>query len=70
MSSCEFHGPVIEKAACFFRNAFCAVEESTAALIRPSLFHLSMSGAFLMNVLFATPMSVETRLPALFVPKM
>jgi hypothetical protein len=66
----EFHGPVIQKAACFLMKAFCAVDESTAALIRPSLFHLSISGAFFRKFLFATPMFDGSRLPALFVPKM
>src|SRR3954453_15643978 len=38
--------------------------------MRPSLFHLSISEAFLRNFGFATPMSDGSRLPALFVPKM
>src|SRR5438105_3587257 len=65
----EFHGPVIQNAACFFRNAFCAVEPSIFELIRPSLFHLSISGAFFRNFGFARPISDGSRLPALFTPK-
>ena len=69
LSVSMFHGPVTQKAACPLRNAFFAVPPSTFELIRPSLFHLSISGAFLRNILFATPMFDGSRLPALFVPK-
>ncbi len=64
-----FQGPVTQKAACFFRKAFCAVEESTFALIRPSLFHLSISFAFFRNVFEATPTSFGLSVPAFVVPK-
>ena len=69
LSVSEFQGPVIQNAACFFRNAFCAVELSTFELISPSLFHLSTSFAFRRKALLATPMSDASRLPALFTPK-
>src|SRR5690242_6231301 len=65
LSRSEFHGPVIQKAVCCFRKAFCAAELSTLELIRPSLFHLSTSDAFFSSVGFAIPMSDGSRLPAL-----
>src|SRR5882724_12141826 len=68
LSVSEFHGPVIQNAACFLRNAFCAVELSTFELISPSLFHLSTSFAFFRKALLATPMSDGSRLPALLTP--
>ena len=49
-----FHGPVIQKAALPVVNAFCAVPESTFALISFSLFHLSISDALARNFLFAS----------------
>src|SRR5262245_10120695 len=70
LSVSMFHGPVTQKAACCLRKAFCAVEPSTFALMRPSLFHLSISGEFLMNTGFATPMFDGSRFPAVFLPKM
>src|SRR6478735_2902767 len=64
-----FHGPVTQKAAWPLRNAFCAAPPSTLALIRPSLFHLSIRCAFFRKSGLATPMSFGLRLPALLVPK-
>ena len=69
LSVSAFHGPVIQKAAWPFRKAFCAVAPSTFELIRPSLFHLSISSAFLRKVGLATPMSDGSRFPALLMPK-
>ena len=47
-----------------------AVDESTAELMSPSLFHWSINDAFFRNALLATPMFDGSRLPALLVPKM
>ena len=69
LSVSAFHGPVIQKAVWPLRKAFCAATPSTLELIRPSLFHLSISFAFLSSVGLATPMSDGSRLPALLVPK-
>ena len=68
--SCEFHGPVTQKATFLLRKSCCAVDESTAELIRPSLFHVLIIPACLRKNLFATPMFDGSRLPALFRPKM
>ena len=51
------------------KSAFAA-ESSTFELIRPSLFHLSISGALAMNFLLFSPMFDGSRFPALFLPKM
>ncbi len=65
-----FHGPVSQNGALPVVNGAWHVVVSTFELIRPSLFHLSISGAFFRKVGLATPMSEGSRLPALFVPKM
>src|SRR6201995_5813151 len=70
LSVSAFHEPVIQNAAWPFRKAFCAAAPSTFELIRPSLFHFVISGAFFRNAGLATPMSDGSRFPALFVPKM
>src|SRR4051812_34054842 len=64
-----FHGPVTQKAVSPLRKAFCAAPPSTLELIRPSLFHLSISFAFLSRAGLATPMSFGFRVPAFVVPK-
>ena len=65
----EFHGPVIQNAAFLFRNAVWAVPEVTFELMRPSRFQRSISGAFLRNLLFATPLEWGLSAPLFVVLK-